>query len=205
MAALLGRKLLESPPVEESAAWLAVGLGNPGGDYEKTRHNAGARAIERLVRDLGVKLRKSKTPALIAEGRSDGTRLLLARPTTFMNESGRAVADLLRWFKVDPGHLIVLHDDIDLQSAVLRLKRGGGTAGHHGLDSIVAAIGTRDFYRIRIGVGRTRIPEIPGRVLERVPKSEAGALEIAEVNAAEGVLMIINEGLERAMNRFNTR
>jgi PTH1 family peptidyl-tRNA hydrolase len=186
-------------------AWLAVGLGNPGKSYERTRHNAGVRAIERLADNLGVKLRASKTRALVGDARTDGAHLLIARPTTFMNESGAAVADLIRWFKVAPDRLIVVHDDIDLKSSVLRLKRGGGTAGHHGLDSIVAAIGTRDFYRVRIGVGRTRIPETPDRVLERVSKKEREDLGVAESNAAEAVLSIIKEGLDRAMNRFNTR
>lgn len=150
-------------------------------------------------------LRASKTRALVADARTDGVHLLIARPTTFMNESGAAVADLIRWFKVIVDRLIIVHDDIDLQSAVLRLKRGGGTAGHHGLDSIVGAIGSRDFYRVRIGVGRTRIPETPDRVIERVPKKEAEELAIAEANAADAVLSIIHEGLDRAMNRFNTR
>lgn len=150
-------------------------------------------------------MRASKTRALVADARTDSARLLLARPTTFMNESGAAVADLLRWYKIETVRLIVIHDDIDLKTAALRLKRGGGTAGHHGLDSIVAAIGTKDFYRVRIGVGRTRIPEVPDRVIERVPKKEAEAIAIAEADAADAVLSITHEGLDRAMNRFNTR
>lgn len=189
----------------DPATWLAVGLGNPGDSYHRTRHNAGARAVERLAAQLGVKLRTSKAEALVADVRSDESRILVARPTTWMNESGRAVASLIRWFKVDPGNLIVLHDDIDLKPAALRLKKGGGTAGHHGLESIVAAIGTQDFYRIRIGVGRTRIPETPGRVLEKVGKGEAEVMDVAEAEAADAVLAIINDGLERAMNRYNTR
>lgn len=187
----------------EEDLWLVVGLGNPGRSYAKTRHNAGARAAERLAENLGVKLRRSKAPAVVADARTDGERLLIARPTTYMNESGRAVAALVRWFKVDPGRLIVLHDDIDLKPATLRLRRGGGTAGHHGLDSIVDAIGSDGFYRVRIGVGRRTIPETPDRVLEKVPSAEAGELAAAEARAAEAVLAIVHDGLERAMNRFN--
>lgn len=190
--------------MEQEAVWLVVGLGNPGRDYSRTWHNAGARAIERLAEQLGTKLRASRVPALVADTHAGGVRLVLARPTAFMNESGPAVAQVVRWFKVGLAHLIVLHDDIDLAPATLRLKRGGGTAGHHGLDSIVSSLGSRDFYRVRIGVGRTRIPETPGRVLERIPKKEAEALALAEANAAESVLSIIHEGLDRAMNRFNS-
>lgn len=185
--------------------WLAVGLGNPGKQYERTRHNAGARAVELLATGLGVKLRASKQAALVADARTGEVRILLARPTTFMNESGRAVGALIKWFKVPIDQLIVLHDDIDLTTAALRLKKGGGTAGHHGLDSIVSAIGSSGFYRIRIGVGRTRIPETPDRVLESISKQEAEALAAAEAEAAEAVLSIVHEGLDRAMSSFNRR
>jgi PTH1 family peptidyl-tRNA hydrolase len=184
--------------------WLAVGLGNPGKTYERTRHNAGARAAERLAERLGVKLRPSKAPALVGEGSIEGERVVVARPTTFMNESGLAVRALMESLKLDPSRLIVLHDDIDLQAGRLRLKRGGGDAGHHGLESIVSSLGTGDFFRVRIGVGRPEGPQDPADwVLEPMSQTAAKELALAEAEAAEGALAIIREGLERAKSRFN--
>lgn len=186
--------------------WLILGLGNPGEDYDRTRHNAGSRAAERLAVELGLKLRPTKAPALVADYVSEGVGLIVARPTTYVNESGRAVALLSRWFGIEPETLIVLHDEIDLEVGTIRLKKGGGTAGHHGLDSIVEAIGTPDFYRVRIGVGRPpSVMDGAEWVLKRMTKKEAEGLRVSEAEAADAALAIIHEGLERAMNRYNTR
>lgn len=186
--------------------WLVVGLGNPGRDYEHTRHNAGARAVAALADRLGTRLGRSKFRALVGDARSEGVPVKLAFPTTFMNDSGQAVAPLARWHKIDPDHLIVVHDELDLPVGQLRLKKGGGTAGHHGLDSIVGSLGTKDFYRVRIGVGKPRnTGETINWVLDRLPKAAAEALQIAETDAGDAALSIIHEGLDRAMNRFNTK
>jgi PTH1 family peptidyl-tRNA hydrolase len=191
---------------DDAASWLAVGLGNPGERYERTRHNAGARALEQLAARLGVRLRPAKGGVLIAEARSGGARLVLARPTSYMNDSGPPVAWACRWHRIDVDHVIVLHDDIDLQAATLRLKKGGGTAGHRGLDSIVQALGSKDFYRVRIGVGRPDWPRDPvDWVLERMSRQAGEELAVTEAEAGDAVLSIVHDGLERAMNRFNTR
>jgi PTH1 family peptidyl-tRNA hydrolase len=190
----------------ERRAWLVVGLGNPGKDYEHSRHNAGARAVEALANRLGTRLSRSKFRALVGETRTEGVPLKLAFPTTFMNDSGQAVAPLARWHKIDPDHLIVVHDELDLDLGQLRLKKGGGTAGHHGLDSIAGSLGTKDFYRVRIGIGKPgHQGETINWVLDRLPKDAAEALRVAEEDAGDAALAIIHEGLERAMNRFNTR
>jgi PTH1 family peptidyl-tRNA hydrolase len=187
-------------------AWLVVGLGNPGREYEHSRHNAGARAVESLAGRLGTHLRRSKFRALVGETRTEGVPLKLAFPTTFMNDSGQAVAPLARWYKIEPDHLIVVHDELDLPVGQLRLKKGGGTAGHHGLDSIVGSLGTKDFYRVRIGVGKPgHTGETVNWVLDRLPKGEAEALRLAEEEAGDAAVSIIHEGLDRAMNRHNTR
>ncbi|MGH2704348.1 MAG: aminoacyl-tRNA hydrolase [Actinomycetota bacterium] len=191
---------------DDAGGWLAVGLGNPGERYERTRHNAGARAVEQLAATLGGRLRPAKGGILIAEARSEGARLVLGRPQSYMNDSGPPVAWACRWHRMDADHLIVLHDDIDLPPATLRLKKGGGTAGHRGLDSIVQALGSKDFYRVRIGVGRPDWPRDPvDWVLERMPKQTREELGATEAEAGDAVLSIIHDGLERAMNRFNTR
>jgi PTH1 family peptidyl-tRNA hydrolase len=186
--------------------WLVVGLGNPGREYEHSRHNAGARAVESLAGRLGTRLSRSKFRALVGQARTDGVPLKIAFPTTFMNDSGQAVASLARWHKIDPDHLIVVHDELDLPVGQLRLKKGGGTAGHHGLDSIVRSLATLDFYRVRSGVGKPgHTGETVNWVLDRLPKDDAEALRAAEEEAGDAALSIIHEGLDRAMNRHNTR
>lgn len=185
--------------------WLALGLGNPGAKYESSLHNAGARAVDRLASRLGVTLRPSRAPALVADAQTDGIRLLLARTTSYMNESGRAVSMLLRWFPVETDHMIVVHDEIDLPAGTLRLKFGGGNAGHHGLDSITDSLGDSDFYRVRIGVGRPEgSKDHVDWLLDSLPKKVLEELGVAEEEAADSVLAIIHDGLERAMNRYNT-
>ena len=180
-------------------------MANPGVRYRRSRHNAGGRAIELLATKLGSKLRSSKLPADVAETKTDGVRLLLARPLTYMNDSGRALEALLRYYRLEPDHLIVVHDDVDLPRRVLRVKRGGGSAGHHGIESIVESLGTKDFYRVRIGVGRPVEDELvpPDYLLRSLSKQESAELAEAEGRAAEAVLALIHEGLEAAMNRFH--
>jgi PTH1 family peptidyl-tRNA hydrolase len=185
-------------------AWLIAGLGNPGKSYERTRHNAGARTVDLLAARLGTKLGRSKFRALLAETSFDGTPLKLAFPTTYMNDSGQAVQPLARFFKIPPDHLIVVHDELDLALGQLRLKRGGGTAGHHGLESIAAALGTKDFYRVRIGIGKPRsVDQTIDWVLDRLPPAAQQTLSEAEAEAADAALAIITEGLEQAMTRYN--
>ena len=191
-----------------------MGLGNPGRKYESTRHNAGRRALEKLAEELGVKLkeptarlRPGKPAARLAEASAGGARLVLATPATFMNESGRAVSGLVRWFKVPIESVIVLHDDIDLGEGVLRIKKGGGSGGNHGVESIEGSTGSREFFRVRIGVGRplSANQEPADFVLKPMSKNEAEALTAAESRAAEAALVLIEEGLEAAVGRFNGR
>jgi len=191
-----------------------VGLGNPGRKFENTRHNAGRRALEKLTEELGAKLRDPKAklrpgkpPARVAEASASGARLILAIPDTYMNESGRAVAALVRWFKIATDNVIVLHDDIDLGDGTLRIKKGGGSGGNHGINSITACLASQDFFRVRIGVGRPKsVEQEPADfVLAPMSKLDAETLADAERRAAEAVMVIIKEGLEPAMARFNGR
>lgn len=194
---------------------MAVGLGNPGDRYQNTRHNAGARAVARLAGDLGVKLtapksklRPGKPAASVAEAATGGTRLVLARPTTFMNESGMSVASLLRWYKGSADNLIVVHDEIDLAQGALRIQFARGSGGHRGVASIIRSIGTQEFYRVRIGVGRpppTSDQEPADYVLEPMSKDSAAELGETETKAAEAVLSLIKDGLELTMTRYHSR
>jgi PTH1 family peptidyl-tRNA hydrolase len=182
---------------------LVAGLGNPGRGYERTRHNVGWLVADELARRHGGSFR-SKFSGQLSELRVDGDRVALLKPETYMNESGRSISAAARFFKVEPDALLVVHDDVDLEPGRLQARRGGGLAGHNGLRSIAAALGTNDFLRLRIGVGR------PGRGDRRSvsdyvlsdfrPDEDAEALVQRSADAVETIL---REGLEVAQARFN--
>jgi PTH1 family peptidyl-tRNA hydrolase len=186
---------------------LVVGLGNPGKEYEGTRHNLGAETVELLAQRHGERLKKGKDRALVAEARVGSRRLALAVPQTYMNDSGMAVAALVRRFGIDDlARLVVVHDELDLPTGRVKVKVGGGVAGHNGLRSLQAHLKSTGFLRVRIGVDK---PPDPRRgadyVLKRPGKAERDDLDVAVQEAADAVEMVLTEGVERAMNRFNTR
>ena len=184
-----------------------VGLGNPGAEYERSRHNVGAEVVALLADRHGARLRRSKEHANADEVRVGPKRLALAVPLTYMNESGQAVAPLVRRYGVegDLHALVVVHDELDLPVGRLKLKVGGGLAGHNGLRSIKAHLHSDDFVRVRIGVGKPPSKERGAdHVLKRVPKAERVELDIAVQHAADAVEAILDEGVAAAMNRFNS-
>jgi PTH1 family peptidyl-tRNA hydrolase len=187
------------------SAWLVVGLGNPGPKYAETRHNIGAWVVDRLASRLGDRLRKVRfLPLEVAEARADGERLYLARPQTFMNVSGPPVASFARRRKVPVDRIVACHDEIDLAFGALKLKKGGSTAGHHGLDSLVGALRSPDFYRVRLGVGRPRGRQDPAdHVLDPFAKAERDEAEFLAEQGADAVLALVTEGLAAAQDRFN--
>lgn len=191
--------------VTYSPPWLAVGLGNPGLRYGGTRHNAGNRAVEKLAAKLGTKLKSNKALARAGDAHVAGVHLVLACPTTYMNESGRSVAALVRQKEIALENLVIVHDEIDIPAGSLRVKFGGGAAGHRGVESVVDSLGTKDFYRVRIGVGRSPNPAQPANrfVLEPVSRKDAPALIDVEKRAGEAVLSLITRGLQVTMNEFN--
>jgi peptidyl-tRNA hydrolase, PTH1 family len=182
---------------------LVAGLGNPGREYEQTRHNIGWLVADELARRHGGSFR-SKFSGQVAEARLGDEKLALLKPETYMNESGRSIAAAARFFKVDPGALLVIHDDVDLEPERLQGRLGGGLAGHNGLRSIAQALGTNDFLRLRIGVGR------PGRGDRRSVSDYVLSKFDAETDvdalvgrAADAVETIAADGLEEAQRRFN--
>lgn len=193
---------------------LVVGLGNPGKEYARTRHNVGAEAVALLAERAGAKFRAGRDRALVTDARIAGKRVVLAFPTTYMNESGQAVGALLRRHKLlsrttplaEPGQLIVIHDELDLPPGTLRVKVGGGLAGNNGLRSIVQHVKTHDFVRVRIGIGKPPSKERGAdHVLSRLPKTERELLDIATVRAADAVEVILAAGSEAAMTQFNAQ
>ncbi len=185
---------------------LVIGLGNPGPDYEQTRHNVGFRVVEFLAaRAGGGRFSKHKSNADVLEGRLAGRRVVLAKPRTYMNVSGGPVAGLSNYFSVPVEDVVVIHDDLDLGFGVVRLKLGGGEGGHNGLRSVSSSIGTRDYLRVRFGIGRP-----PGRqdpadyVLKRFSGTELKELEFAVDLAADATEALLADGLEAAQNRFHS-
>ncbi|MEX1078479.1 MAG: aminoacyl-tRNA hydrolase [Homoserinimonas sp.] len=187
--------------------WLVVGLGNPGPDYASNRHNVGHMVLAELADRAGSAFRSHKTNSMVAEGRTglEGPRLVLAKPNSYMNLSGGPVAALARFYKLDASRLIVVHDELDIPFDSVKLKQGGGHGGHNGLRDIMSALGTGDFIRVRVGIGRP-----PGRqpaadyVLRDFGAAERSALPNVLTDAADAVELVAHEGLTAAQLRFHT-
>ena len=187
--------------------WLVVGLGNPGAQYSGNRHNVGQMVLASLAHRIDARFRSHKTNSVVAEGRSypAGPRLILAKPNSFMNLSGGPVAQLLAFYDLEPDRLIVVHDELDIPFDSLRLKRRGGAGGHNGIRDIIAATGTGDFTRVRVGIGRP-----PGRmaaadfVLKDFSGAEREVLPNLLDEAADAIQLIAAEGLEAAQLKFHT-
>ncbi|MFC1568264.1 aminoacyl-tRNA hydrolase [Candidatus Margulisiibacteriota bacterium] len=183
---------------------LIVGLGNPGPEYEETRHNLGFKAIDELARRLGLTSLKTKCHAFIGEARIRDHKVILVQPQTFMNNSGPAVRGLLDWFKLKPHDLILIYDDVDLEVGQLRLREKGNAGGHHGVESVIASVGTTQFPRVRIGISRENLTDdVSDYVLKKIPAEQQETLARAVVAAADGVESIVSDGLAAAMNKFN--
>lgn len=186
--------------------FLIVGLGNPGKIYQASKHNAGFMAIDQIVRLIGQSSRNfSKSfESLILKARYKRHRLILVKPQTFMNLCGRPVAALARYFKISPEKIIVAHDDLDLEAGRLKIKFSGGLAGHRGLDSIVENLGSRDFVRIRVGIGRGPTDKEKEYVLAKFNASQKAVVKESLQKAAQAALLIIDRGLATAMNLYNS-
>ena len=191
----------------DGGPWLVVGLGNPGPGYAATRHNVGQMVLDELASRGRLTFKTHKTNATVAEGRiaPGGPRFVLAKPNTFMNVSGGPVSQLLRFYSLEPSHLIVVHDELDIPFDTIKLKSGGGHGGHNGVRDIIAAIGTGDFTRVRVGVGRPPgSQDAADHVLKAFSSTERKTLPILIADAADAVEQIAADGLTAAQNRFHT-
>jgi PTH1 family peptidyl-tRNA hydrolase len=185
--------------------WLIAGLGNPGSGYEGNRHNCGFMVADVLADRIGVGFKRDRSRARVAAGRLAGYPVTLAKPQTFMNASGRPVAALRTFYKIPAEHIVVIHDELDIPFGTIRIKQGGGDNGHNGLRSVTAALGTRDYLRVRVGIGRP-----PGRmdpadyVLHDFSAAERKALPDILERAADAVEVLLQRGLAAAQNEFHS-
>ena len=208
---LIGRNFDEDTMTPVTDVWLVVGLGNPGPAYAGHRHNVGYLVDDVLAQRMGSPFRAHKSGrADVVEGRlgpvgAEAPRVVLARARSYMNESGGAVSTLAKFYKVPPERIIAVHDELDIPYGALRIKLGGGDNGHNGLRSMRSSLGTGDFYRVRVGIGRP-----PGRqdpadfVLSNYSATERKELEINVVEAADAVESLVADGLEKTQQRFNS-
>lgn len=185
---------------------VIIGLGNPGKDYKRTRHNVGFMTIEKLAKDLKIDVAKSKFNSVYGETNYKGEKILLMKPLTYMNSSGVAVRDLVNFFKVDPADIIVIYDDVDIDFGDIRVRKQGSAGSHNGMKSIIYQIQNDQFPRIRIGIGKKHEQQdLANFVLTNFSKEEMEIIEEATELAAEAALDFVENGIDHTMNNFNNR
>jgi len=187
--------------------WLVVGLGNPGKQYAGSRHNVGEQVVSLLADRHDTKLKSGRDNALVGEARFGDQRVVLAFPLTYMNESGQAVRALVRRYKIDdPAKIVIVQDELDLPPTLVRVKVGGGLAGHNGLRSVASHLGTQDFVRVRIGVGKPPSKEQgAGHVLSKLSSRQKERYDVAIQEAADAVELIVTQSADAAMREYNPR
>ena len=189
--------------------WLIAGLGNPGSKYEGTRHNMGFMTADLLAERWSVNFSDHKGLAMLGKGVMNlsgrNVKFFLAKPLTYMNDSGNAVASISSYYQIEPNHIVVVHDDMDLDFGRIKVKSGGSAGGHNGIKSIISALGTDQFPRVKIGVGAKPSPDydLADWVLGTVPKVDQPALQTALEHAADAALCLIEDGVQAAESRFN--
>ncbi len=188
-----------------SVSYLIVGLGNPGAEYAKTRHNTGFRALDLLAEKYGIRVVTSKFNALVGDGMIGNYRCILMKPQTFMNASGEAVGPAAAFYKIAPDHIVVLYDDIYLPIGKLRIRKNGSAGGHNGMKSIISHVGSEDFPRIRIGVGLKPSPDydLAAWVLGKIPKEDEPLFGETLTKACDAIPFVLDRKFEEAMCKFN--
>ena len=191
---------------------LIVGLGNPGLFYSHNRHNIGFMCVNRFAREHKIRFNKKQGLARIGSGKINGEEVVLARPQTFMNNSGEAVSRLVKRYKTELTDLIIIHDDLDLPTGKIRLRQGRGSGGHKGIESIITHLGKGNFYRVRVGIGRPDVAEdsdidkeqaVIDYVLSGFTRQEKKIMDIAIPEVSQAIICLLTEGIEAAMNKYN--
>lgn len=185
--------------------FIVAGLGNPGRKYEKTRHNMGFWAVDRLAEKNDIKIKKIKHKALIGDGIISGEKVLLVKPQTYMNLSGESLREIVDYYNVDLSRLLVIYDDFDIEAGSLRIRKKGSAGSHNGMKSIINQLGSQDFPRIRVGIGASGGLEWKDYVIGRMSEREARLLEHTADRAADAVQCILEKGIDRAMNEYNVK
>ena len=185
--------------------FVIAGLGNPGKKYEKTRHNMGFLVIDRIAEKCGIDVSRIKHRALVGDGIISGRKVLLVKPQTYMNLSGESIGEIMGYYHVEPENLIVIYDDFDIDMGSLRIRKKGSAGSHNGMKSVIAHVGSQDFPRVRVGIGSSGDRDWKDFVIGRVGKKEQDILKDAVDRAADAVISILEEGIDRAMNRYNVR
>lgn len=183
--------------------YIIVGLGNPGKEYEKTRHNTGFMVIDELAKYIGIEVNKNKFKAEIGEGIIKGEKVILAKPQTYMNNSGESIIELVKYYKIDLDHLIVIYDDIDLDVGRLRIRKSGSAGTHNGMRSIVHYLDNTAFPRIRVGIGKNQVGDLVNHVLGKFQGDELEIMSESILKASEAVKIIVSEGIDIAMNKIH--
>ena len=198
-------KKIESKPETSPVTYIVAGLGNIGKQYEKTRHNIGFLAIDKIAVDVGVKIDRAKFHATVAEANIGGVRVLLMKPTTLMNNSGVAIGEAAAFYKIPPERVIVLHDEISFDPGIIRIRRKGSAGGHNGLKSIIAHLASEDFPRVKIGVGQKPHPEfdLVDWVLGVFPVSDLDKISARFSDISSAVTEIIKGNIDGAMNKYS--
>lgn len=184
---------------------LIAGLGNPGKKYTNTKHNIGFQVVDDIASTLGIDLNKKKFSGAFGEGFLAGEKLLLLKPETYMNLSGQSISSASNFYDIDADNIIVVYDEMDLPLGTIRIKSGGGSAGHNGIKSMISSLGTDAFKRVRVGIGKPFKDSGASHVLSGFSKSEADLVKESIGRASDAVLAIIEKGIEKAMNEFNTK
>ena len=185
-------------------SYLIAGLGNPGREYKDTRHNIGFMVADRLAAELGIRVGRLQQKALVGNGVYLGSKVIIAKPVTYMNLSGQAVTSLLRYYGIEQENFLVVHDDLDLPFGVLRLRPGGGSAGQKGMQSIIEQAGTQEFARLRCGIGRPPGQmEAAAYVLQPFSTQDQAELPVVLDQAVKAIMVFIEFGIDEAMNQFN--
>mgnify|MGYP001461310841 CR=1 FL=1 len=196
-------KLFKSEAESGGEIRLIVGLGNPGKEYEGTRHNAGFDVVDETTKSLGVDVRSRKFSSLFGQGEHKGKKLIFLKPQEYMNRSGQSVATVIGFYKLNLNQLLVVTDDLALEPGVIRLRGKGSAGGHNGLADIINKLGSNDFARLRVGIGKSTVEAGRDYVLSRPSAEQAQSIKGAILRAKEAVLLWVESGLEAAMNKYN--
>ena len=182
---------------------LIVGLGNPGKEYERTRHNAGFMVIDKVAEKCSLSFNKTKVNALVAEGKVHGESVMLMKPQTYMNLSGNAVSEAVRFYKLDLSDLLIIHDDLDLPVGKIRIRESGSAGGQNGMKNIINLLGTQDIRRIRVGIDKNKLIPVPDYVLGKIPEEQKDEFDQAVETAAKAAVASITMSFSNVMNRYN--